>query len=129
TFLYYPKIPAAVTDPHRLDVDLVVGIDNRHLETTLQFRNGTLRHQQAVVLEIQFHSHAGELARAKRVPWNRKQCFDPKGTSREADLTVGGVDFTLERIHRAICEDQINLQLPEPAVPIVFGSELFTKID
>src|SRR5215831_16654538 len=114
TFLYYPKIPAAFTYPHRLDMDLVVGVDNRHLETALQFRNGTLRHQQAVVLEIQFHSHAGEFARAKRVPRIREECLDPKGTSREADLTVGGVNFALERIHGAICKDQINLQLPKP---------------
>src|SRR5262249_9075624 len=129
TFLYYPKTPAAVTDPHRLDMDFIVGVDNRHLETALQFRNGTLRHKQAIVLEIQFHSHAGELARAKRVPWVREECLHPKGTRREADLTIGGIDFALERIHRAICEDQINLQLPEAAIPIVFGGELFGEID
>src|SRR5689334_722148 len=43
-----PEIAAPFSNPHRLDVHLVLRIDDRDLVAALQFGHGTLRYQQGV---------------------------------------------------------------------------------
>ena len=116
-----PQIAAPLAHLHRLDMDLVVRVHHRHLVAALQFGNGALRHEQRVVLQIELHPHAREFPGTKRIVRIGKEGLHSQRAGGLADLPVRRVNFAFERIDRAVGEDQFDLQLLEPFVPVAFS--------
>ena len=65
-----------------------VGLEHHHLKRALQLRDGTLRHEQRVVLNPRRGAHATELTRAQQASrvWKRRR--DPQRSGQGVDLSV-----------------------------------------
>ena len=75
SILDHPEMPRSVR-PTRTgwNVDLVVGVHDRDLIVSLQFRNGALWDQQRATLHIELYPDARELPGTKRVAgiWKKR---------------------------------------------------------
>ena len=71
---------------HRLDMHLVVAVDDGHLIGALQLRDCALRHEKSVMLDLGLRAYLAVLARTQQVLRVGKGCRHPDGAGRRGSL-------------------------------------------
>src|SRR5271166_2173444 len=118
-----PPVAHAVADFHRPDVHFVIAIHCRDLIAALQFRYGTLRHQQRVLLDSDGSANFAVPAGTQYISWIGEQPCDPNRPRTLIYLAVREIERTLVRVSGAVSQNQFEAQILVGGLPSGLGRE------